>query len=200
VSVRTGRIHIRASQLEANDFPPVCAMTGRSAETWRKLRFYTPPAWFHLLVLSFGTLLCTIGIALYLIAWFVWAPKASGYLPLTRGSALRLNAAFWISIALWPLAVVMIAIGLVVGNTLEPVRSQIGWWILIAGGVTIVPAVASLFVRPLFGPGARVHKAELGQSDRLVELKRLHPVFVEAVRQMKEVSTSAASIAPGVTS
>jgi hypothetical protein len=197
VSIRSGRIHIQASQLEANDFPPVCAMTGRPAETWRKFRFYTPPAWFHWLVLSFGTCLCTIGIALYLIAWFVWAPKASGYLPLTRGSALRLNAALWISIGLWPLAVVLMAVGLAVGNTLEPVRSQIGLWILIAGGVTLVSAVAALFVRPLFGPGARVHKTELIQSARLVELKRLHPVFVEAVKHMNEIRTSDVLTAPG---
>ena len=47
---RPDRIQIWASQLAANDFPPVCAMTGRPAETWRKFRFATPPDWAYALL------------------------------------------------------------------------------------------------------------------------------------------------------
>ena len=47
---RPDRVQIWASQLAANDFPPVCAMTGRPAETWRKFRFATPPDWAYALL------------------------------------------------------------------------------------------------------------------------------------------------------
>jgi hypothetical protein len=44
------RVQIWASQLGANDFPPVCAMTGRPAELWRKFNFSTPPRWAYALL------------------------------------------------------------------------------------------------------------------------------------------------------
>ena len=41
------RVQVWASQLAANDFPPVCAVTGAPVETWRKFRFSTPPPWAY---------------------------------------------------------------------------------------------------------------------------------------------------------
>ena len=41
----SNRVQIWASQLAANDFPPVCAMTGAPAEAWRKFTFSKTPPW-----------------------------------------------------------------------------------------------------------------------------------------------------------
>src|SRR5437773_10863820 len=41
------RVLIWSSQLRANDFPPVCAMTGAPAEAWHKFRFVTVPGWAY---------------------------------------------------------------------------------------------------------------------------------------------------------
>ena len=47
-----GKVRVWASQLWANDFPPVCAMTGRPAETWKKFKFATPPDWTYALLIA----------------------------------------------------------------------------------------------------------------------------------------------------
>ncbi len=148
-------------------------------------------------MLSFGTDFILFGIAAYLIAWFGLAPKASGHLPLTHASAVRLAAALWITVALASVGVALMGVGLVVGNTLEPVRSRIGLWILIVGAVTMVTALAAVFVRPLLGPGARVYKPKPGESDRVIELKRLHPAFVKALTDMNELRGWHVSDVPG---
>ena len=58
------RVQIWASQLAANDFPPVCAMSGQPAETWRKFKFATPPTWAYALLV----LVCLGGIGIILYA------------------------------------------------------------------------------------------------------------------------------------
>ncbi|TMG25324.1 MAG: hypothetical protein E6H95_12090 [Chloroflexi bacterium] len=60
------RVTIWQSQLTANDFPPVCAMSGQPAETWHKFRFATAPPWAFLL----GAIVVA-----------ALSRRASGYLP-----------------------------------------------------------------------------------------------------------------------
>ena len=90
---RPDRVVVWASQLAANDFPPVCAMTGAPAETWRKFRFSTAPAWAAVFLL----LLCTgVGLLIVFLAIYLVSRRASGYLPLTRASSRRVGLASWI--------------------------------------------------------------------------------------------------------
>src|SRR4051794_32096378 len=87
------RVQIWASQLTANDFPPVCAVTGRPAQVWRKFKFQTPPAWaWALLVL---VVLGGLGIVVFAIVVYAVSEKASGHLPLTFGARNRLRIVIW---------------------------------------------------------------------------------------------------------
>jgi hypothetical protein len=87
------KVAIWSSQLAANDFPPVCAMTGAPAETWRKFRFSTAPAWAALFLL----LLCTgLGLLIVFLAIYLVSRRATGYLPLTRAASRRVGLASWI--------------------------------------------------------------------------------------------------------
>lgn len=140
----------------------------------------------HLILLSWGTEFCAFGIPVYLVGWFALSPKASGPLPLTRASAARLRFALVGSVMLLPLSVLTVAAGLVIGNTLEPVRSRIGVWIDIAGVALAILFVICLYVRPLLGPGAHVHNMRPGETDRRIELKRVHHAFANAVRDRSQ--------------
>ena len=100
-----------SSQLAANDFPPVCAMTGQPAETWRKFRFSTAPAWAPALFL----LLCTgVGLLIVFVAMYGISRRASGHLPLTRASSRRVALANWIPVGLIAAGVVLVILAFVV--------------------------------------------------------------------------------------
>lgn len=72
-------------------------MTGAQAESWRKFRFATTPAWAYLFLL----LLCTgIGLLIVFILMYAVARRASGHLPLTRTSSQKVALATWIPVAL----------------------------------------------------------------------------------------------------
>src|SRR5207245_7877321 len=73
-------------------------MTGRAAETWRRFTFATPPDWAYALLI----LVCIGGlgfIALAVVTALV-AQRASGFLPLTRGSNRTVALATWAPVAL----------------------------------------------------------------------------------------------------
>ncbi|TMC91495.1 MAG: hypothetical protein E6J12_05000, partial [Chloroflexi bacterium] len=106
---RADRVQIWASQLAANDFPPVCAMTGRPAETWRKFRFATPPDWAYALLAL--VVLGGIGIIAYAIVIASISRRASGYLPLTKRSRFLLNLYIWGTAALFPIFLVLLIAG-----------------------------------------------------------------------------------------
>ncbi len=90
---RPDRVLVWSSQLAANDFPPVCAMTGAPAETWRKFRFSTAPAWAAVFLI----LICTgFGLLIVFVAMYLVSRRASGYLPLTRASSRRVALASWV--------------------------------------------------------------------------------------------------------
>lgn len=161
------RVLVWSSQLRANDFPPICAMTGQPAETWKKFSFVSAPWWTYF----FG-----------LIVRALVAQRASGYLPLTRASARKLNRATWISAGLM-LLTIPLWIAAVVGSDVGGVALLF----LLLGIVTLLTgATGLLIVRPLIGPTAKVMEQQVGQYDSLVELRRVHPVFVMAVRQHQQ--------------
>jgi ABC-type dipeptide/oligopeptide/nickel transport system permease component len=176
-------------------------MTGAPAETWRRFRFTTPPAWALLFVF-----LIWVGIGFFLtlpLAYLV-GRHASGRLPLTRESKRRLEIPIWAGVA--ALAVTAVAwIVAAIAASIQPDPTNP------AGGAASLLSLASLVLvwlgvptfvlgvvllefgvqlGPLpYGPRAKVKKQVPGQPDRVVELQRLHPAFVEAVLEMQRSRT-----------
>jgi hypothetical protein len=192
------RVVIWSSQLAANDFPPVCAMTGLQAEVWRKFRFTTVPGWAY----AFLVLLCTgIGLIPLFIIMAVVSRRASGHLPLTRASQRRLRLVTWLSFGLLPLMIVLWIVGAIISANLHD-----NTWSTIAGICFFLGLfsflgfiVCSLVLRPLVTPGANVMAHRPGQLDRLVELRRVHPAFVAAVTQVHQARAAQVPLPPGST-
>ncbi len=178
---RPDRVQIWASQLEANDFPPVCAMTGRPGEVWRKFKFSTPPTWVYALLI----LVCIggLGIILYAVIVTLVSQKASGQLPLTKASRNRLNAYIGVVVALLPASFVLFFAGLAVGSNNDSTSSAIWIVLVITGLLLFVLFVVGALARSLFGPRGKVMEPQPGQLDRLVELRNVHPAFVAAIQQ-----------------
>jgi hypothetical protein len=166
-------------------------MTGAPAETWRKFRFSTAPAWAY----AFLILLCTgVGLLIVFVAMYLVSRRASGHLPLTRASSHRVGLATWIpGGALLGGIVLLIAAAVVAGansNTTTG-ESEVGG--AIAGDLAILGILAllagivgALVLRQVLGPRARVMDAPPGHTDRLVELRNVHPAFVAAVLQVHQ--------------
>jgi hypothetical protein len=185
-----GKVQVWASQLWANDFPPVCAMTGRPAETWKRFKFATPPDWTYALLI----LVCLggLGFIAFTIVVAVVSQRASGFLPLTRSSSRTATLAFWIPLALLIAWVVFWAIAAIFGFTSnDPTASTIAgvsFWL----GVFFLAAgmIGRLVVTPLISPRAKVRELAPGQADRIVELRNVHPLFVAAVLRRQQASAS----------
>lgn len=186
---RQDRVQVWASQLAANDFPPVCARTGAPAETWRKFRFATAPTWAYFFLI----LLCTgIGLLPIFILMAVVSRRAAGHLPLTKSSSRTIGLATWIpgglligTVALWVLAAI------VGSSSSDQTTGAIAALIVIFSAVTLLAGIIGLLVvRPLVRPRGKVMEQLPGQPDKLVELSRLHPVFVAAVNQMHAAQAS----------
>ena len=197
MSERPDRVLVWRSQLVANDFPPVCAMTGATAQTWRKFRFVTAPAWAYALLV----LICTgIGLLPIFIVMRIVSRTASGHLPLTNASAQKLRTVTSIAVALFLLMLVFWAVGIFVpsvagsdnptANTIAGLAFFLG---LLSGlaGVTVW-----LLVKPRFGPGGRVMATQPGHNDNIVQLSRLHPAFVAAVQQHQQARAAQHQAAP----
>jgi hypothetical protein len=182
VVARPDRVTVWASQLTANDFPPVCAMTGRPAEVWRKFNFATPPPWVYWLL--FLVCLGGIGVVLYAVVVTLVSQKASGHLPLTKASRNRLRTYIGVVVALLPISIVVFIVGLAVGSNTDSTSSAISAILVIGGLILFVAFLAGALMRSLFGPRAKVMEPQLGQLDKLVELRNVHPAFVTAVQQM----------------
>lgn len=162
------KVLVWQSQLAANDFPPVCAMTGRQAETWRRFSFSTAPGW------SFW-----VG---GLLAAALTAHRAAGYLPLTKASAQNLRVMTWSFVALIPLAVVLwITAAFVQSGT-------VAFGLAVFGMAAILVAVIGLgVVRRLYAPTGKVLEPQPGYYQSLVELSNVHPAFVTAVQQLQHM-------------
>ncbi len=178
-----GKVQVWASQLWANDFPPVCAMTGRPAETWKKFKFATPPDWTYALLIL--TCLGGLGFIAFTIVVAAVSERASGFLPLTRSSGRIVTLVFWIPLALliaWP-----ICWGLALITAGDPSASAttgglfwLGVFFLLAG------MIGRLVVTRFVSPRAKVMELAPGHGDRIVELRNVHPLFVAAVLQRQQ--------------
>jgi hypothetical protein len=187
-----GKVQVWASQLWANDFPPVCAMTGRPAETWRKFKFATPPDWAYALLI----LVCLggLGFIAFAIVMTLVAQRASGYLPLTRSASRTVSLALWIPIGLliagpvaWVIAIIASASS---SDQVAAVFLWLGILFLLAG------LVGRLLVTRLVCPRAKVREAAPGQTDRIVELRNVHPLFVAAVLERQQARAGQFAPAP----
>jgi len=166
------KVQVWQSQLIANDFPPVCAMTGAQAEMWRKFTFTNTPAWAFM----FGA----IGAAAF-------SSRVSGYLPLTRQASKRITRVRWLFAGLIPLAIVFwVAGGIVVPAGDDNTRAAIAGVLFLLGFTAILVGIIGILIgRNYFGPGARIIERR-GQPEPLVELRRVHPAFVAAVQQHQQ--------------
>ena len=161
------KVLVWQSQLAANDFPPVCAMTGLQAEAWRKFRFSTAPGY----AFWFGALLAA-----------AMARRASGYLPLTKKSVRNLRVATWGAASFLPLAVVLwISAAIVQSDTAIFVLLTLGFAALLVG------IIALLIVRRAYGPTGKVLEPQPGYYQSLVELNHVHPAFVAAVQELQHM-------------
>jgi hypothetical protein len=186
---RPDRVQVWASQLAANDFPPVCAMTGRPAETWRRFTFSTPPPWaYALLVLVLCGLLGLILAGVIITAVSI---KASGHLPLTRASSRLAGLILWVpaglilgGFGLWT-AVVAAAVANVDAG--DPNAGAVGGLLFLFGLLIVLAGlIARLVVLPLTVPRGRVTEPPMPYNDKLVELRNVHPAFVAAVQQVHQ--------------
>lgn len=175
------RVQIWASQLAASDFPPVCAMTGRPGEVWRKFKFSTPPTWVYALLI----LVCIggLGIILYAIIVTLVSQKASGHLPLTKAARNRLNVYIGVVVALLPVSLVLFFVGLAVASNNDSTSSAISLALVITGVIVFALFLVGALARSLFGPRGKVMEPQPGQLDGIVELRNVHPAFVAAIQQ-----------------
>jgi hypothetical protein len=166
-------VQVWRSQLAANDFPPVCAMTGAPAEMWRKFTFTTTPGWAFM----FGA----IGAAAF-------ASQATGFLPLTRVSSKRLTTVRLVFLGLIPLSVVFFVAAVIAApsDPNDQTRSTItGVLVLLGIAALFFALVGVLLARSYFGPTAKItERREFAEP--LVEIRRVHPAFVSAVRQHQQ--------------
>jgi len=180
------RVEIWADQLAEKRLPYICAMSGQPADVWRKFRFASPRASFGVwMLVSYAlTLLCGFGLLMiHVTSKNSWV-RADGFLPLTRASQRNIELLFWGTVLLFLVALLGGAAGVAVGSTMLI-------WTGIAALLVFVFAFAAWRV---IVPGAKVSDPPSkfdarwsegsGYHGNLVELRRVHPTFVAAVRQM----------------
>lgn len=161
-------------------------MSGRPAETWRKFKFVTPPGWAYWLLL----LVCAggLGFIAYAIAIAAVSERASGFLPMTRSSSRTVTLAFWIPSGLLIAWVVAWIVAAIIGwSSTNPSVSTIGGISFGVGFLLLAAGLAGrLVVAPRLRPRGKVRVIAPGQTDRLVELRNLHPNFVAALNHVYE--------------
>jgi len=166
-------------------------MTGRTAETWRRFKFATPPAWSYALLI----LVCLggMGILAFAVVMALTAQRASGYLPLTKDSSRLVTLSTWVPVGLLVLAVVVWIAAIPVAAS-DTIGDAAGWLFWIGLLLLLSGLAGRLIVTPLLSPRAKVMEMAPGQNDRIVELRNVHPAFVAAVEQRQR--EHAAQLAP----
>lgn len=162
-------------------------MTGRPAETWKKFNFATPPGWAYALL--FLICLGGVGLVAFAVTIAVVSQRASGYLPLTRSSASTATLAFWIPIGILIACPVCWLIALIVGiagNNDSTANSVAVAFVFLGIVCLLAGLVGRLVITRLVTPQAKVGPAAPGQTDRIVELRNVHPAFVAAVQQLQQ--------------
>jgi hypothetical protein len=182
--------------LATNDFPPVCAMTGRPAETWRRFKFSTPPGWAYALLIL--VVLGGLGFILFAILVSVVAQRAGGYLPLTRSSSRTVALATWVPVGLLIGAVVLWFVAIAIGVSSNDPTAQTIVGVLFFSGLFALGAglLGRLVIMPLVCPRARVSEQQPYQYDKVVELRNVNPAFVAAVHQLYAQRVAQSSPAP----
>ncbi len=168
------RLLIWQSQFAANDFPPVCAMTGAPAETWRKFTVSKTPPWAFWV----GGIILASALS----------ERTTGHLPLTRASMKKLRTVTWTFGALIPLALFFWVLGIVLASvSTSAINSAIFELLFLLGGLFLG--------RPAVGPQAKILERQPGHYESLIELRNLHPSFVAAVQQMQQARAQSAPAA-----
>jgi len=153
-------LRIWARQLEVGDFPPVCAVTGLPADTWRRFRIWKP--------------------------WSRAAPRADGHLPMTA-SAAKVIAGLEIAFGFLGPAILLNAASFFIARAYrnDPDLSAIALTFGIIGLLLTAVGLTGLVIRRYFvGPLGDIQEAPPGYSDRVIEIHRVHPAFVAATNQM----------------
>ncbi|MGH7484951.1 MAG: hypothetical protein ACREMY_04990 [bacterium] len=106
----------------------------------------------------------------------------SGYLPLTHKSARLLALVTWVPAMAIVAGAILAAVGAV--TTISSLSSAVGGILLLAGLVLVVGGgIVMLLTRPFIGPQGRVIR-----TGSLVELSRVSPAFVSAVKAMQDAN------------
>jgi hypothetical protein len=169
-------------------------MTGLPAETWRKFKFATPPDWAYSLLI----LVCLggLGFIAFAIVMALVAERATGYLPLTRSANRTVNLAVWVPVALLIATPTVWVIALIASASSSNQAASSLAVVLLWFGILFFLAglVGRLLVTRLVSPRAKVMPLAPGQTDRIVELRNVHPLFVAAVLERQH--GRAAQLAP----
>ena len=181
---RPDRIQVWGSQLARADFPPICAITGRDAEVWRKFKFTTVPSWTYAIVVL--TFFVGLGLFIHLAVRHLAAKRARGYLPLSRLASRAITIAVWFPIALLASPVVILILAAVIASN-DPHTSAPGFMVLLALVLFLGGFVARAVLRAQLFPRAMIGDVNPMYGDRIVELRNLHPRFVFAVRRQQDL-------------
>ena len=150
------RVTVWASEFAAGDFPPICIVTGRPAETWHSFRF----ADSRLRIVS-------------------------GHLPITK-SAEQQIVILDLAVGLLALSFILNIASLVmsIAYSTDVDLSAIAHTFRVIGLVTFSIGITGFVIRRRYiGPLAAILDAPSGYVVRLVELRRVHPAFALATRQ-----------------
>jgi hypothetical protein len=143
-------------------------MTGRPAETWRKFTFSKTPPWAFWVG---GIILAT-----------ALAERTTGYLPLTRASAMKLRTVTWTFGGLIPLAFFFWVVGIVLASVANA-GAFVELFLLLGIGALFAGAIGLFIGRPAVMPSGKVLDPQPGHFESLIELRNVHPAFVAAVQQ-----------------
>lgn len=179
--------HVRvwASQFAIGDFPPVCALSGRPAETRRKFRFSTPPPWAYALLLL--GCLGGLGFVLFAIVFYAVSDRADGFLPLTRANAQVAAFILWSPIVLFGGFMLFTGGGIALVSSNDQTTSGVGAVLFFVAILLLLGAILlRLVATPLALPRGKVDASPPGYADRIVEIWNLNPTFVAALNQMQQ--------------
>jgi hypothetical protein len=139
---------------QRQQLPLVCVKTGRVADRMVTVHASSAPAWTWWLL--------PLGPVLLLLARWFWRRQVTGWVPMCRSAAARLERVRWFGCGGLYVAVVSLFLGRLASS---PCLARLGVTALAAG-------VAAALVEPIWLVGAR-----LDRPGNRVVLTRVHPAF-----------------------
>ncbi|HUZ68088.1 MAG TPA: hypothetical protein VMU65_00110 [Candidatus Saccharimonadales bacterium] len=167
-------VTVPAKYFEEGRLPAVCVVTGAPATSNLRRRYSTTPGWV-------GCLFFISWFAL-LIAWIATRRSASGYVPVCKAVATRVQSrhAAMVRLAALGGAAWVAIIPVSATPALSQVANPLGLALGAAGLVALVcSAVASIMEESALGVQGRV--VEDGFGARWVQLRGVHPAFSRAL-------------------